>query len=656
MDTLRRRLQVLGVLLILVAVPDPAMADAIAAPGSVLAFGANERGQLGRAASATPNPTATVVQIPGQNGPVAQVAAGFGHSLALTQSGRLYAFGSNQSGQLGIAANAGTATPDPVPSVVALPGATGPVTQIAAGAEFSLALTASDQLYGFGSNTQGQLGSSTNTQTTRPNATPSLIALPGQAGSIVKIAAGDSSSAVLTSSGQLYTFGASNYGMLGRPESMGPSPTPTVVQLPDAAGPITRFAIGERQMLAVTAGGQVFSWGDSEFGETGRFGEGNGPKAPGLVTLPGGVGAATQVATGSLHSLVATASGQLYVFGSNENGQLGFPLDDVTQSSTPLAVALPGQVGAISELVGAFSDTLVVTSSGQLYAWGQNGAGALGKAPSPTPPFTSTSPSLVALAPGTTIDAVAVGSEARQTLALVADLAVATSVLPPAEQGIAYAAAVVPRGGTAPFRWSADGLPTGLAIDPGSGVVGGTATVSGSFAPTFSVVDAYGIQTSRTLVLSVSAGAATPAPVGAAPLAGTAGVSLPLAPRLVSLKQSSARWRSGDRLASLVRGGVVRPRRVAGRPVGTTFAFSLDRPARVTFAFSRTSTRRLIGSLTVQAGAGTSTLRFEGRISRGLRLAPGAYDVVVRARSTEGVSSTTRTLRLVVGLSPRAAR
>ncbi len=56
----------------------------------------------------------------------------------MTSSGQLYAFGSNYYGQLGITTHSGEGTPNPTPALVTLPGATGPVTQVAAGANFSL--------------------------------------------------------------------------------------------------------------------------------------------------------------------------------------------------------------------------------------------------------------------------------------------------------------------------------------------------------------------------------------------------------------------------------------------------------------------------------------------------------------------------------------
>ena len=93
-------------------------------------------------------------------------------------AGSAYAFGDNSLGELGSATNNGTNNPNPTPALVSLPGQSGPVTQIAAGGSHSLAVTPSGQLYAFGDNSNGELGSATNSGTTNSNPTPVLVSLP----------------------------------------------------------------------------------------------------------------------------------------------------------------------------------------------------------------------------------------------------------------------------------------------------------------------------------------------------------------------------------------------------------------------------------------------------------------------------------------------
>ena len=165
----------------LVALAAPSLAQASAA-GQMYAFGDNQDGQLGSVANngtTNANPVPVLVGLPGQTGPVVQVAAGYTHSLAVTSTGQLYAFGGNNYGQLGTVTNSGTNTATPTPVLVGLPGQTGPVVQVAAGYTHSLAVTSTGQLYAFGENDYGELGNTTNSGTANPNPTPVLVGLPG---------------------------------------------------------------------------------------------------------------------------------------------------------------------------------------------------------------------------------------------------------------------------------------------------------------------------------------------------------------------------------------------------------------------------------------------------------------------------------------------
>ena len=156
-----------------------------------------------------PNPTPTVVSLPGARGNVTQAAVGDGFSLVLTSTGQVFGFGVNPSGQLGNATNNGKFTANPTPTLVRFPGIEGQVTQIAAGGGFSLALTSAGQLYGFGSDFVGDLGTppQTGTGTSEATPTPTPITLPGLAGKVTQIVAGLYHSLVLSSTGQLYAFG-----------------------------------------------------------------------------------------------------------------------------------------------------------------------------------------------------------------------------------------------------------------------------------------------------------------------------------------------------------------------------------------------------------------------------------------------------------------
>ena len=244
---------------------------------------------------------------------------------------------------------------------------------------------------------------------------------------MTQVAAGVRDSLALTSTGQLYAFGDNEYGELGNTTLNGiesVNPTPTVVSIPGASGPVTQIAAGAYFNLALTSAGQLFAFGENSFGELGSTannGTGTANPTPTLVSLPAAGGPVTQIAAGEIHSLAVTATGQLYTFGENKYGQLGSPIDNGNESANP-------------------------------------------------------TPTLVSQPEGDTIETVGRGSDAFQTLEVVADLAVLDGSLPSGQVGVPYGASGQAAGGATPYTWRAGGLPPGLSINPASGAISGTPT------------------------------------------------------------------------------------------------------------------------------------------------------------------------------------
>jgi alpha-tubulin suppressor-like RCC1 family protein len=635
-----------------------ASASAAAPSGGLLAFGSNLFGQLGvttNSATTNANPTPTLVGLPGGMGTVTQIAAGSYHGLAVTSSGQLYAFGNNYYGELGSTTNNGTSTANPTPTLVALPGEIGTVTQTAAGGNDSLALTSSGQLYAFGYNADGELGNTTNTGTNNPTPTPTLVTFPGEIGTVTQIAAGSFHSLALTSSGQLYAFGYNAQGQLGITTNSGTAnanPTPMLVALPGQIGTVTEIAAGAYYSLAVTSSGQLYAFGDNLYGELGsatNSGTGTPNPTPTLVGLPGQIGTVSQISAGGDHSLAVTSSGQLYTFGSNAYGQLGSTTNSgvATANPTPTLVGLPGQIGTVTQIAAAETHSLAVTSSGQLYTFGDNYYGQLGNATNSGMATANPTPAPAGLAPGTTIDTVATGPVATASLAIVSGLTITSGSLPGARAGSPYSAALSAAGGTAPLSWSASGLPGGLSIDAHSGVISGTPTAAGSSAVAIAVSDAYGSQTSRSLTLAV---APAPAPAGHTP------------PPVVSATQTHRTWR--ERRSR---------KHKHGAPIGTTFSITLNERAKVTLAFTHTIGGRKVarhctaqtkknrhkpkcsrtvtaGTLTFTAHPGVNKIPFKGRFSASKKLPPGRYTLVIIATAS-GKSSAPRNLTFTIQAS-----
>ncbi|PON61811.1 Regulator of chromosome condensation [Trema orientale] len=135
------------------------------------------------------------------------IACGGAHTLFLTETGRVYATGLNDFGQLGISDDA-TYSTEPM-EVSGLPQE---IVQISAGYYHSGAITADGELYMWGKNTNGQLGLGKRAAKAvpLPSKVESLIGLT------IKMAAlGFEHSVAVTDGGEALSWGGGEYGRLG---------------------------------------------------------------------------------------------------------------------------------------------------------------------------------------------------------------------------------------------------------------------------------------------------------------------------------------------------------------------------------------------------------------------------------------------------------
>jgi hypothetical protein len=115
----------------------------------------------------------------------------------------------------------------------------------------------------------------------------------------------------------------------------------------------------------------------------------------------------------------------------------------------------------------------------------------------------------------------------------------------------------------------------------------------------------------------------------------------PSDPLVRNVRQSAARWRVGNRLATISR---------AKTPTGTTFSFSLNEQATVTFSFIRRvrGHKGTVGRLTFTSHSGTNTVAFQGRISPKKTLKPGRYTLVITAANSAGARSAPKSLSFTI--------
>jgi alpha-tubulin suppressor-like RCC1 family protein len=253
------------------------------------------------------------------------VRAGCAHTLALTASGQVLAWGSGSDGQLGD----GRITDSATPVRVKLPRGT-KITAIRAGCEHSLALTSIGQVLAWGYNHGGELGDGS----TASSDVPVRVRLPRHA-KVTAVSAGQYFSLARTAKGQVLAWGDNDSGELGN-GSTASSDVPVRVALP-AGVRATAVSAEEETSLARTSDGGLFGWGDNSLGQLGD-GTTTSSDTPVVVMLPASA-KVTAISTGCATSYALTRNGHMLAWGLGAIGELGD--GSTTSSDTPVRVDLP---------------------------------------------------------------------------------------------------------------------------------------------------------------------------------------------------------------------------------------------------------------------------------------------------------------------------
>lgn len=199
---------------------------ALTAGGLIYSWGVNGRGQTGHDDDDEFIVWPTALRIETSRSPIAAIAAGADHSLALTRDGKVYAWGGNASGQLGD----GTTKDRNKPTVI---NQLSSIRAISAGEGFSLALDSAGVVWAWGNNVLGQLGDGTRIGKFAPVKIVSLEAVQG-------IVAGGAHAMAVQADGSLWTWGTNQFGQLGEGPISNIAPVP--LELPITPTRVERLA------------------------------------------------------------------------------------------------------------------------------------------------------------------------------------------------------------------------------------------------------------------------------------------------------------------------------------------------------------------------------------------------------------------------------
>ncbi|KAF4109172.1 hypothetical protein G5714_010245 [Onychostoma macrolepis] len=286
--------------------------------GRLFVFGNNNRGQLGLQIKGPVNKPTCIKVLKGERAQF--VACGTDHTLVSTSQGDIFAAGGNSDGQLGLGH-----CNDSISFQRLHPFCDyAPIKLLSAGGHTSAALTEDGRLFLWGDNSVGQLGLGDDSHALLPKE----LKL-GQ--SIQWVSCGYRHSALVTDNGDVFTFGESADGRLGL--SAHQLTNHSHPQQVESLHGVLQVACGGKHTLALTEG-ELYSFGRGEFGQLGLgtlMFLADTPVAVGYFRK----GRVTHVTCGENHSALITDSGLLYTFGDGRHGMLGLGDENFTNQFSP---------------------------------------------------------------------------------------------------------------------------------------------------------------------------------------------------------------------------------------------------------------------------------------------------------------------------------
>ena len=281
---------------------------AVTSGGGVKCWGRSLFGQLGNGET-TDSSTSMPQAVTGLSSGVVSIAAGWGHTCAVTSGGGVKCWGYNDNGQLG---NGETTWSVSTPQAVT--GLSSGATAIAAGDYHTCAVMSGGGVKCWGSNGQGQLG---NGETSYASGTPQDVT--GLSSGVVAIAAGGNHTCAVMSGGGVKCWGANGQGQLG---NGGTTDASTPQDVSGLSSGVVAIAAGRGHTCVVTSVGGVKCWGYNWQGQLGNNG-GTTQYASTPQDVTGLSSGVVAIAAGGGHTCAVTSVGGVKCWGDNEYGQLG---------------------------------------------------------------------------------------------------------------------------------------------------------------------------------------------------------------------------------------------------------------------------------------------------------------------------------------------
>ncbi|RYZ50131.1 MAG: RCC1 repeat-containing protein, partial [Proteobacteria bacterium] len=325
----------------------------ISPANTVKCWGRNNVGQLGDTTTTT---RTAAVAVSGLTG-VTSLAVGYDHACAVQADQKARCWGFNDKGQIGDGTTGNRAT-----SVQVNAASLGLVNSVYAGFYHTCAILAADATVKcWGSNSQGQLGNGTTTNSSLPVVATGVI-------NAQSMAIGWNHSCSVSAIDQtIKCWGANDKGQIGvGPERRYANPIrPTDIPL------IEKFASGEHFNCAIVVSDRsVICWGENP---NGQLGDGTTTNRSTPVTVAG-LSGVSSIALGYGHACALFPNGSMKCWGQNMMGAIGD--NTITTRLVPVSVQSLPPVRSIA--ASDWATCAIVASDDSVMCWGDNARSAIG--------------------------------------------------------------------------------------------------------------------------------------------------------------------------------------------------------------------------------------------------------------------------------------
>jgi alpha-tubulin suppressor-like RCC1 family protein len=323
--------------------------------GRVWSWGYNGVGQLGINSVTSQR---TPVSVLGGVKTFCEISNGVNQAfaLAIDKNGRAWAWGVNGNGQLGNNSTISQRTP------VSVLGAVKTFCKVSVGGFHSLAIDKNGRLWAWGNNSNGQLGNNTSA-----NSVCTPVSVLGAIKTFCHIAGGNSQSVAIDKNGQAWGWGFNGSGQTGD-GSATDRLTPVSVQ--GQKKTFCKIASGNGVTLSIDNYGRLWAWG---FNGNAQIGDGSTiPKR--TPTRVCNTRTFCEVRGANTHVLAIEKNGQVWAWGTNTNGQLAN--NYITSVLTPVSIA--GAVKTFCQINAQNTHSIALDKNGKIWTWGRNDFGQLG--------------------------------------------------------------------------------------------------------------------------------------------------------------------------------------------------------------------------------------------------------------------------------------